>query len=64
METKLWFLRYLCLFGIRFLGVTFTLVPPVKPDYTVDEYKVDLTEAVSIFLHTNTSSGAGAGTSD
>ena len=50
METKLWFLRYLCLFGIRFLGVTFTLVPPVKPDYTVDEYKVDLTEAVSIFF--------------
>ena len=49
------------IFGIDFSGVAFTLVPPVKPDSPVDEYKEDVTEAVSLsFLRTNNSSGAGA----
>ena len=52
---------YLCFFGIRFSGVVFTLGPPIKPDYPVDEDKWDVTESVSLFLlHTTTSSGAGA----
>ena len=40
---------YLCFFGIRFSGVTFTLVPPVNPNSPVDEDKEDITEAVYIF---------------
>ena len=52
---------YLCFFGVRFSGVTFNLVPPVKPDYPVDEDKEDVTEAVSLsFWRTTTSSSAGA----
>ena len=52
---------YLCFFGVRFSGVTFNLVPPVKPDYPVDEDKEDVTEAVSLFFwRTTTSSSAGA----
>ena len=41
---------YFCFFGISFLGVTFTLVTIVKPDYPFDEDKVDVTEAVSLFF--------------
>ena len=52
---------YLWLFGIRFSGITFTIVPPVKPDSPVDEDKEDVTEDVSLrCLRTTTSSGAGA----
>ena len=52
---------YFCFFGIRFSGVTLDLVPPVKPDFTVDEDKGYVTEAVSIrYLCSTTSSGAGA----
>ena len=35
---------------MRFSGVTFTLVTPVKPDYPVDEDKEDVTEAVYLFF--------------
>ena len=52
---------YFCFFGIRFSGVTFTLVPPDKPDYPVDEDKEDATEAVHFrFLCITNYSGSGA----
>ena len=40
---------YLWFFGIHFLVVTFTSVPPVKSDYPVDKDKEDVTEAEYFF---------------
>ena len=40
---------YLCFFGIRFSVVTFTIIPPGKPDSPVDEDKEDVTESVPLF---------------
>ena len=52
---------YFWFFGIRLTGVTFTLVPPVKPDSPVGEDKEDVTEAVSLrCLRTTTYYGTGA----
>ena len=56
---------FFCFFGICFSGVTFTLVPTIKPDSPVDEDKEDLTEAVSLyFRNTNYSGAVDAGASN
>ena len=39
---------YFFFFVMRFSGVTFTLVTPFKPVYTIDEDEDDTTEAVSL----------------
>ena len=50
-----------CFFGIRFSGVKFTPVCPVKPDSLVDEEIEDVIDAVYLrFLRTTNCSGAGA----